>query len=82
MIKKKIQVFLDDLCFALNREPGTLKLSDAQVDIPEWDSVGHLAIISTVDSELDVPVDNEEMRNFSSIGELVEKLRSRGALEE
>jgi acyl carrier protein len=79
---EKVQVFLDALCEALNRDPGTIKLEDTRETLPEWDSVGHLSIISTVDSLLDVPVDSPEMQKFQSIGELVGRLKAIKALED
>jgi acyl carrier protein len=79
---KKVQEFLDDLCAALNREPGSLNLSDTPNTVEEWDSVGHLAIISSIDSALGVSPDEEELRNFNSLRELTDRLKKRGALED
>ena len=77
----KTAEFLNVLCESLNREPGSLKLDDTTDTVEEWDSVGHLSIISAVD-QLGVPVDNEDMQNFASIRELVDKLKQKGVLED
>ena len=74
--------FLDTICEALAREPGTLSLNDTTDTVEEWDSVGQLSIIATIDAELHVPVDSEEMQSFTSLRQLVDILKARGALEE
>ncbi|MGA2082716.1 MAG: phosphopantetheine-binding protein [Holophaga sp.] len=78
----KVQAFLDALCEALNREPGTITLADTKETLAEWNSIGHLSIIATVDSELNVPVDTPEMQKFSTIAELVARLKALKALED
>ena len=73
--------FLNLLCESMNRDPGTLTLEDTPETVEQWDSVGHLSIISAID-QLGVAVDNDEMQNFASIRELVNRLKQRGALED
>jgi len=74
--------FLDAVCESLSRDAGTLNLDDTPESVPEWDSVGHLAIISTIDSELGVSPDEPDLRNFKSIRQLVAALKRMGALED
>lgn len=71
---------LDELCEVLGREPGTLTLADTPNTVKEWDSIGHLSMIAMVDEELDI--DAEEIRSFKSIGELVDRLNGRNALDD
>ena len=78
----KTQEFLDAIARALSRDPGTVVLDDTPETIEEWDSIGHLSIIATVDSELGIAVDSEELLGFTCIRELVELLKARGALED
>ena len=78
----KTKEFLNAICEALGRSPNTLSLDDTPETVPEWDSVGHLSIIATLDERLGAPVDEEDMRNFRSIRELVDRLTARSALEE
>lgn len=74
--------FLDTVCDALGRAPKSITLDDTPTTIEEWDSIGHLCIISTMDDALNVSVDDEELRSFRSFRELVERLRARRALED
>jgi acyl carrier protein len=74
--------FLDSVCCALGRAPSTIGLDDSPTTVEEWDSIGHLCILSTIDEKLDVPMEDEDLRTFSSIRELVERLRARKALED
>lgn len=76
------QEFLDTICEALNRDAGSLSLEDTPASVEEWDSVGHLSIVATVDSELDVAADSEELQTFDSLGQLVSALKAKGALED
>lgn len=78
----KTEEFLNALCGALGRGPNTLSLDDTPQTVAEWDSIGHLTIIATVDELLGVPVQDQRLREFTSIGELVEQLKSLGALEQ
>ncbi len=73
--------FLNQLCESLNRDPGTLTLDDTTETVEQWDSVGHLSIIATID-QLGVDVDSEEMQNFTSVRELVDRLKAKGTLED
>ncbi len=77
----KTEEFLNALCGALGRAPNSLSLEDTPQTVAEWDSIGHLTIIATVDELLGVPVQDERLREFTSIGELVEQLKSLEALE-
>ena len=40
-------------------------------DIPEWDSVGNLAIISTIEQELDVEFPLEDLFDLTSVQSIV-----------
>lgn len=73
--------FLDAVCDALRRPPGTLMLDDTPQTVEEWDSVGHLSIIATVDAELGVETDTPELQMFSSLRQLVDALKAKGVLE-
>jgi acyl carrier protein len=78
----KTAEFLDVLCDALNRDHGSVTLDDTQKTLEEWDSVGHLSIIATIDSALGVSPDEAELRDFTSIRQLVDVLKRKGALED
>lgn len=43
-------------------------------DIPEWDSVGNLAIISTIEQELELEFPLEDLFDLTSVRSLVEEV--------
>lgn len=43
-------------------------------DIPEWDSVGNLAIISTIEQELELEFPLEDLFDLTSVSSLVEEV--------
>ena len=43
-------------------------------DIPEWDSVGNLAIISTIEQELDVEFDLDVLFDLTSVKSIVDEV--------
>lgn len=44
-------------------------------DIPEWDSVGNLAIISTIEQELDVEFPLEDLFDLTSVKTIVDEVK-------
>jgi acyl carrier protein len=43
-------------------------------DIPEWDSVGNLAIISTIEQELELEFPLEDLFDLTSVQSLVDEV--------
>lgn len=43
-------------------------------DIPQWDSVGNLAIISTIEQELDVEFPLEDLFDLTSVKSIVDEV--------
>lgn len=43
-------------------------------DIPEWDSVGNLAIISTLEQELDVEFPLDDLFDLTSVRSIVDEV--------
>ncbi|MBR5170079.1 MAG: acyl carrier protein [Muribaculaceae bacterium] len=43
-------------------------------DIPQWDSVGNLAIISTIEQELEVEFPLEDLFDLTSVKSLVDEV--------
>lgn len=74
--------FLNELCDALGVKHGSLSREDSPATIKQWDSVGHLTMIATIDDCLDVSVNDADLRTFTSIGELLDRLKAREALED
>lgn len=73
--------FLDTVGEALGLDQRSLSLDDTPETVEEWDSLGHLVIISVLESELHVDTNTEEFQVFASIRELVETLKDKGLLE-
>ena len=45
-------------------------------DIPEWDSVGNLAIISTIEQELELEFPLEDLFDLTSVLSIVEEVNN------
>jgi len=78
----KVHDFLNAICSALGREPNSLTCDDTPKTVEQWDSIGHLSILATMDELLAVPIVDEDLRTFRSLGELIERLKARHALED
>ncbi len=76
----KVDEFLNVVCRSLSRPPHSLKVDDTPETVEEWDSIGHLSIISTVEG-LGASVEDEAMRTFRSLRELIDQLRHQHVLE-
>jgi len=44
-------------------------------DIPEWDSVGNLAIISTIEQELEVEFPLEDLFDLTSVKSIIDEVK-------
>ena len=44
-------------------------------DIPEWDSVGNLAIISTIEQELEVEFPLEDLFDLTSVKSIIDEVQ-------
>jgi len=78
----KTQDFLDALADSLERKPGSVKLEDTPDTIEQWDSVGHLSMLSTIEKQLGFLPDSDEFVSFSSVQQLVDLLKAKGVLED
>lgn len=58
----------------LNVDPGVITDTLSSGDIPEWDSVGNLAIISTIEQELEVEFPLEDLFDLTSVRSLVDEV--------
>jgi len=45
-------------------------------DFPNWDSMGHLIIISALEKEFDIKFDPEDMMEFEDIGDMIEAINN------
>ena len=78
----KVEKFLDLVCEALGVPANSLTLDDSPQTVPQWDSLGHLVIIATMERDLGVAPHDASLHNFTSIRQLVERLKALHALED
>ena len=57
----------------LNVELGVITDTLSSGDIPEWDSVGNLAIISTIEQELEVEFPLEDLFDLTSVKSIIDE---------
>lgn len=78
----KTNELLDIVAAALGRNPGSVTLEDTPDTLEEWDSIGHLSIVSGLEQDAGITPDNDELTSFTSIKQLVETLKANGTLED
>ena len=54
--------------FAVDKS--TLKLETAPGDFPEWDSLGHLSLLTALEEKFNISFDMDETMSIQSIGDL------------
>lgn len=64
------------ISIALEVKEEVLSEDTAIGDFPNWDSMGHLIIISELEKEFDIKFDPEDMMEFEDIGDMI------GAIDE
>ena len=61
---------------ALGLDTGTVNLESSNKNIPEWDSLGHFAVLSAIDEKYgDVSIENPSITNATSVAEILEEIR-------
>ena len=58
----------------LNVDPVVITGGLCSGDIPEWDSVGNLAIISTLEQELEIEFPLEDLFDLTSVQSIVDEV--------
>lgn len=58
----------------LNVDPEVITDRLCSGDIPEWDSVGNLAIISTLEQELEIEFPLEDLFDLTSVQSIVDEV--------
>lgn len=72
MIKEKI---LDIISKTINVDKSILNDDLSIGDIPEWDSVGNLAIIAAIEEELQIEIPLEDLFEMTSIVSIVAEVK-------
>ena len=70
-ILKKINDILKDI---FDDETLVITCDTTANDIPDWDSLNHINIISSIESEFGVDFSMEEVINFKNVGDIVGKI--------
>lgn len=68
---KVISVFAD----VLNVDQKQITPSLSIGDIPEWDSMGNLAVIAKLESEFDVDFPMEELMDLTSVQKIIDRIQ-------
>ncbi len=58
----------------LNVDMGVITDNLSSGDIPEWDSVGNLAIISTIEQELNIEFPLEDLFDLTSVQSIIDEV--------
>lgn len=72
---------LDLICEALERDSGSLSLDRSIRDVPEWTSIGWLAIISLLDERFNIALGSKDIRGFQRVSDVVEFVRSKNGAQ-
>jgi len=69
--EKYKKVFLESLSIDQDSFNEELKYNE----IPEWDSIGHMTLISNLESEFNISIDIDDVLNYGSFKKGVELLK-------
>ncbi len=70
------QQLLDLIAIALKVDKAKVTEDLAIGDIPEWDSMGHLSIIASVEKEFEITLDVEQVIEIEDFDDLLEAINS------
>ena len=73
-MQKLIDCFAET--FAIERNQVALDL--AYQSIPQWDSVGHMALVAEIENTFNVTLDTDEIIGMSDVSKAVDILRKHG----
>ncbi|MET9337279.1 MULTISPECIES: acyl carrier protein [unclassified Nonomuraea] len=63
---------------ALNLPDGTDVDALEYRGVPQWDSLGHMALVAAMEDEFDIVIDTDDMLDMSSFGKAVLLLEKQG----
>ena len=69
---KYIKVFTDSLSIDKKKFSENIKYND----IPEWDSIGHMSLISSIEESFDITFETDDIIDFSSFTKGIEILKN------
>ena len=79
----KIANLIECLASALEVEVGSLDMSSTQESVEEWDSLGHISILATLDDLFsDITERQPELVDATTLSGIVEILRGESLIED
>ena len=69
-LKKYKETFIDSLSIKKDEFNEKLKYNE----IPEWDSIGHMTLVSNLESEFNISIDIDDILDYSSYKKGIEIL--------
>jgi acyl carrier protein len=64
---------------SFNLGPQSVSIETKPGDIPEWDSVGHLSLVSNLESAFNISFDVDEMMEMENVREIVRLIQKKVA---
>ena len=68
---KYIEIFIDSLLIEKKKFNEKLKYND----IPEWDSIGHMTLMSALEEGFNISIDTDDIIDFSSFKKGIQILK-------
>jgi acyl carrier protein len=76
----QIDEALNWIAEVFEERPGRITAETLRNDIPGWDSLGTLSLIAALDERFDIHLSEENIEGMKSVSDLLDILRSHGAL--
>ena len=73
-IKNKVSGIVAEICGV---EVSEVNENSTVGDFPQWDSVGHLSILSQVEETFDISFEPEEMMEIEDVKDIVEAVKGK-----
>ncbi len=69
--KKYIEIFTKSLSIDIKKFNEKIKYND----VPEWDSIGHMTLMSELEDGFDISIDTDDIIDFSSFKKGIQILK-------
>lgn len=63
--------FLHELSQILGAAPGSLRADSRLADYKGWDSMGKMAVLTLIDTDLNLPVPYDKLQSCRTVGDLL-----------
>ena len=73
-VTEKVKEIIAGVCGVNTSE---IKETSTIGDFPAWDSIGHLTILSTIEEELEINFDPEEMMDLEDVNDIIKAVESK-----